>query len=299
MSRTLAILVVAAAVLVPVAAPGAAHAAAPAPCGSRSHQRPVIRHVIVVLMENHSYSAVIGHAPYITALARRCGSATNYHAITHPSLPNYLALTSGSTHGDTSDCTPQECPVRGKNIFSQVTAHHLGWRSYAASMPTACDTGSSGLYAARHVPAVYYLNVRSICRSHVGRMGSLTSGRLHLALNSGHAPAYTFVTPNLCDDMHDCGLSVGDRWVSEWVPMMRHSRAYQAGHTVIFLVWDEGSGDNQVPLLVVSPYTRAGTHSNRNLNHYSLLRASEHLLGFHRFLGAARVFSGIGAAFHL
>jgi Phosphoesterase family len=81
--------------------------------------------------------------------------------------------------------------------------------------------------------------------------------------------------------------------------MMRHSRAYQAGHTVIFLVWDEGSGDNQVPLLVVSPYTRAGTHSNRNLNHYSLLRASEHLLGFHRFLGAARVFSGIGAAFHL
>jgi phospholipase C len=299
MSRTLVILAFAVAVVVPFASPGVARAAAPAPCGSRAHQRPVIRHVIAVLMENHSYAEVIGHAPYITALAHRCGLATNYHAITHPSLPNYLALTSGSTHGDTSDCTPQECPVRGKSIFSQVTAHHLGWRSYAESMPTACDTGSSGLYAARHVPAVYYLNVRSICRSHVRPMGGLTSGRLHLALKSGHAPAYIFVTPNLCNDMHDCGVTTGDRWVSEWIPMMRRSRAYQAGHTVIFLVWDEGSGANQVPLVVVSPYTPAGTRSSRSLNHYSLLRTSEHLLGFHRFLGAARVFSGLGAAFHL
>lgn len=287
------------ALIVAAVSPGAAVAGAPASCGSRAHQRPVIRHVIVVLMENHSYSAIIGHAPYITALAHRCGLATNYHAITHPSLPNYLALTSGSTHGDTSDCTPAECPVGGKSIFSQVTAHHLGWRSYAESMPTACDTGSSGLYAARHVPAVYYLQVRSICPSHVRRLGSLTRGRLHVALNSGDAPAYIFVTPNLCNDMHDCGVSTGDRWTSQWIPMMRHSRTYQAGHTVILLVWDEGGGDNQVPLVVVSPYTRAGTHSSRSLNHYSLLRASEHLLGFRRYLGAARVFSGLGNAFHL
>lgn len=288
-----------AAVAVATVTPGVASASAPGSCGSRAHQRPVVRHVIVVVMENHSYSQIIGQAPYITALARRCGLATNYHAISHPSLPNYLALTSGSTHGQTSDCTPSECPIRGKSIFSQVTAHHLGWRSYAESMPTTCDTSTGGLYAARHVPAVYYLKVRSICRTHVRRLGSLGGGRLHAALNSGHAPAYMFVTPNLCNDMHDCSVATGDRWTSQWIPMMRRSRAYQAGHTAILLVWDEGSGDNQVPLVVVSPYTPAGTRSSRNLNHYSLLRASEHLLGIRRYLGAARVFSGLGQAFHL
>jgi hypothetical protein len=108
-----------------------------------------------------------------------------------------------------------------------------------------------------------------------------------------------FVTLNLCNDMHDCSLSTGDTWLSRWVPMMTKSRAYRAGHTVILLVWDEGGGDNQVPLIVVSPYTRAGTVSSRALNHYSLLRASEHLLGFRRYRGAANVFSGLGKAFHL
>jgi phosphatidylinositol-3-phosphatase len=296
-----AALVLAALAATGLATPATAPARASGACGGRAHERPVVRHVVVVLMENHSYSEVIGRAPYITSLAHRCGLATNYHAITHPSLPNYLALTSGSTHGDTSDCSPDQCPVPGRSIFSQVTAHRLGWRSYAQSMPVACDTGSAGLYAARHVPAVYYLRVRSICRSHVRRLGSLTGGRLHRALNDGHTPAYIFVTPNLCNDMHDCGVSAGDRWASRWIRMMRRSRAYRAGHTVILLAWDEddGSSANRVPLVVVSPYTPAGRTSSLALNHYSLLRTSEHLLGIRRYLGEARVFSGLGRAFHL
>src|SRR4051794_17324845 len=108
--------------------PRAAARASPA-CGARAGQRPVVRHGVVIVMENRSYADIIGRAPYITALARHCGLATNYHATTHPSLPNYLAMTSGSTHGVASDCSPAECPVRGKSIFSQVAAHHLGWRS--------------------------------------------------------------------------------------------------------------------------------------------------------------------------
>jgi phosphatidylinositol-3-phosphatase len=284
-----------------VSAPPGAAAGTSVACGARADERPVVRHVIVVVMENRSFSEIIGRAPYITGRARHCGLATDYRAITHPSLPNYLAMTSGSTHGIASDCSPAECSVRGKSIFSQVTAHHLGWRSYAGSMPTACETGSGGLYAARHVPAVYYLGVRSICPSHVVRLGRLGSGRLHDALNGGRAPAYMFVTPNMCNDMHDCSVGAGDRWASRWIPMMRRSRTYRAGHTVILLTWDEddGSSGNRVPLIVISPYTPAGRRSSRPLNHYSLLRACEHLLGIHRFLGAARHFSGLGYAFHL
>jgi phospholipase C len=282
------------------ASSGAAAAGTPA-CGARADQPPVVRHVIVIVMENRSYSDIIGRAPYITRLAHHCGLATDYHAIAHPSLPNYLAMTGGTTHGVASDCSPAECPVRGKSIFSQVTAHRLGWRSYAQSMPAACDTGSGGLYAARHVPAVYYLAVRSICRSHVRRLGRLAGGHLHDALNGGHAPAYLFVTPNLCNDMHDCGVSAGDRWASRWIRMMRRSRTYRAGHTVILLTWDEddGGAGNRVPLVVVSPYTPPGRTSSRLLNHYALLRASERLLGIRRYLGEARRFSGLGYAFHL
>jgi acid phosphatase len=103
-----------AAVAVATVTPRRRLGSAAASCGSRAHQRPAVRHVIVVLMENHSYSEIIGHAPYITALARRCGLATNYHAISHPGHPNYLALTSGSTHGQTSDCTPSECPIAAR-----------------------------------------------------------------------------------------------------------------------------------------------------------------------------------------
>jgi phospholipase C len=299
--RTLALLVLIVAGLAASAPAVAVAAPSSTACGARAHQRPSVRHVIVIVMENRSYSDIIGRAPYITALARRCGLATDYHAITHPSLPNYLAMTSGSTHGIASDCSPAECSLGGRSIFSQVTAHRLGWRSYAQSMPAACDTGSAGLYAARHVPAVYYLAVRSICRSHVRRLGRLGSGHLHDALNGGHAPAYMFVTPNLCNDMHDCSVSAGDRWASRWIPMMRRSRTYRAGRTVILLTWDEddGSSGNHVPLVVVSPYTPAGRTSSRPLNHYALLRASEHLLGIRRFLGEARRFSGLGYAFHL
>jgi phospholipase C len=295
----LLLLLVAAFAAVTSSSIAAAAVSAPAACGSSGRRTPVIHHVIVVVMENHSYSAIIGHAPFITSLADRCGLAANYHAITHPSLPNYLAMTSGSIHGLHSDCTPSACPQRGRSIFSQVTNHRLGWRSYAESMPTTCDTNSSGLYAARHVPAVYYLQVRPICHTHVRALGALSSGRLHHALNSGHAPAYMFVTPNLCDDMHDCSVSTGDTWLSRWIPMMTGSRAYRAGHTAILITWDEGGGGNQVPLIAVSPYTRAGTVSARALNHYSLLRASEHLLGIRRYLGAARLYSGVAKAFHL
>jgi phospholipase C len=296
---SLVVVLVIAAGSLAVAAVATPVASAPAACGQSARRAPVIHRVIVVVMENHSYSDIIGHAPFITSLAHRCGLANNYHAVGHPSLPNYLAMTSGSTHGTTSDCTPSECPMPGPSIFSQVTNHHLRWRSYAESMPGSCDTGSNGLYAARHVPAVYYLRVRPTCHTHVRASGALTTGRLHHALNSGHAPSYMFVTPNLCNDMHDCSVSTGDTWLSRWIPMMTKSRAYRNGHTAILLVWDEGGGDNQVPLIVVSPYTRAGTVSTRAMNHYSLLRASEHLLGFRRYLGAANVFSGLATAFNL
>jgi len=278
----------------------AAAVTAPAACGQEGESRPVIRHVVVIVMENHSLSAIQGQAPFIMALARRCGLATNYHGITHPSLPNYLAMTSGSIHHLHIDCSPRDCSQAGPNVFSQLTRHGLRWRAYAESMRVGCDTNTSGLYAARHVPAVYYLRARPGCRKRVRALGRVGSGRMHTALNSGHAPAYMFVTPNLCNDMHDCPVATGDTWLRKWIPMIVGSRTYRHGHTVILLTFDEGGGgSNVVPLVVVSRYTRPHTVSHRLLSHYSLLQASEKLLGIRRYLGKARLARGLPKAFHL
>ena len=271
----------------------------PSACGQAVHARPVIRHVIIIVMENHSASQVIGHAPFMTALANHCGRASNYHAITHPSLPNYLAMTSGSTHGIRSDCQPFQCPIRGPNLFTQVSRHGLRWRSYAESMPSPCFRGTRGLYAARHVPAVYYTRIRA-CGRHVRSLGRLHSGRLHFALHSGHAPALMFVTPNLCNDAHDCSLARGDAWLARWIPMIVKSPTYRHGHTAVLLVFDEGGGGgNVVPLIVLSRYTPVHAVRHRLMSHYSLLRGTEKMLGIRRYLGKARSARGLPKAFHL
>jgi len=272
---------------------------APSACGQAAHARPVIRHVIIIVMENHSFSQVIGKAPFMTALAKRCGLATNYHAITHPSLPNYLAMTSGSTHGIRSDCEPLQCPIRGPNLFTQAARHGLRWRSYAESMPSPCYRGSRGLYAARHVPAVYYTRIHA-CGRHVRSLGRLRSGRLHFALHSGHAPALMFVTPNLCNDAHDCPLARGDAWLARWIPMIVASPTYRHGHTAVLVVFDEGGGGgNVVPLIVVSRYTPVNAVRHRLMLHFTELRTTEKMLGIRRYLGKARSARGLPKAFHL
>ncbi len=295
-----------AAAVAPTAASSATHHAsasatasfrAPAPCGRLRRHPANIRHLIVIVMENHSYSDVLGHARYLTALARVCGVATNYHSIGHPSLPNYLAMTSGSAHGISTDCQPTACPQGGPSIFSQLTARRMLWQAFDESMPTTCSLGGTTLYAPRHNPAVYYTDVRSVCRKRDVRAGSPSSGPLHSALRSGLGK-YVFVTPNICNDMHSCPVSAGDAWLAKWIPAMRASRSYQAGHTAIVIVWDEGGGGH-VPLIVVSPNTPAGARSSRPFTHYSLLHMSESVLGIKSYLGKAVDTGGLGSAFRL
>src|SRR5215471_7216476 len=124
------------------------------PCGTRA-KPGTYRHVIWIWMENHSYGTIIGssQASYVNTLARECGLATNYHNITHPSLPNYIAATSGlsysALHGFLPDCSPGGgCGTSARSIFGQGET----WKAYEESMPSACDHRNSGQYAARHNP---------------------------------------------------------------------------------------------------------------------------------------------------
>jgi phospholipase C len=253
-------------------------------------------------MENHSYNQVIGStsAPYENSLARACGLATNYHGITHPSLPNYMAGTGGTTAGITTDCSPSaSCESKGASIFGQVSASGRQWRSYQESMPSKCDLSSARAYAVKHNPAAYYTAIRSQCRSWDEPFGTTSSGAFVSDLSAGRLPAFSFVTPNLCHDTHDCSVATGDAWLKAVVGRIVGSATYHAGRTAIVITWDEGfASSNQVPTIVVAPSTRAGTRSSTRFDHYSLLRTTEEMLGRAK-IGHAATATSMRAAFHL
>lgn len=269
------------------------------PCGWRV--KTSYRHVVWIWMENRSYSAVLGpsgSAPRLASYARACGVATDYWAITHPSLPNYLAAVAGSTGGVSSDCDPSSCPQRRGSLFAQVAAAGRGWRGYAENMSVACDRASYDGYAARHNPAVYFPTIRSRCTRWDVPMGG-TSGRFAQALAAGRLPAFAFVTPNLCHDGHDCTTSTADQWLGGWLHRIATSPAYGAGDTAVFVTWDEGVGaDNRVATVVMAPTVPPGTRYGARLSHYSLLRTTEQLLGL-PFLGHAATAASMRRAFHL
>jgi hypothetical protein len=244
-------------------------------------------------MENRSYDDVLGaghSAPRLASYAKNCGLATNYQAITHPSLPNYLAATSGSTGGVTSDCGPSECPQQRDSIFGQLDRAGLQWRTYAEAMPTPCNTTAQGKYATKHNPAVYFTPVRARCKAWDLPMSSARFDRL---------TAFTFIEPDICDDGHDCSTRYADTWLGAMLDRLTHSPSYRNGDVAVFVTWDEGIGANQhIATAVISPGVPRGTTSARAFTHYSLLRTTEALLGLSP-LGAAKSAADMRAAFRL
>lgn len=291
-------------VAVPAAATRPRPAARPAPlaspCGHRV-ARPAYTHVLWVVMENEPYGAVIGSAaaPFTTALAHACGVADRYTAVTHPSLPNYLALTAGTTFGIADDAEPSSHPLVASSIFAQLDAHHLPWRAYEESMTVPCQQVSAGTYAVKHNPAAYFVPLRPQCRRFDVPMGSLAAGALAQGLRARRPPSFGFVTPNVCDDGHSCPLATADAWLRRFFAMVTASPAYRAGHLVVFVTWDEGFGfDQQVPLIAVAPSVPHHTVATGAFTHYSLLRTTEQLLGLPP-LGAAAGAASMAGAFHL
>jgi hypothetical protein len=170
---------------------------------------PTYAHVIWIWMENKSYKTIIGNpsAPYLNnTVAPDCGLATNYFNASHPSTPNYLAATSGSTNGVSTDCLPKRCPDPNPSIFGQLEAAGMSWRSYEESMPSNCYKSNypttAPVYVPRHNPAVYYNDAASSCLTADIPMGDASSGAFATDLANGTLPNFSFVTPNLTDDMH-------------------------------------------------------------------------------------------------
>ncbi|HXM51987.1 MAG TPA: alkaline phosphatase family protein [Candidatus Binatus sp.] len=243
-------------------------------------------------MENEESNSLIGNsaAPYINGLAASYGLATQYYAISHPSLPNYLTLTAGSTFGISSDCTT--CWVGATSLADQIEASGRSWKAYLEDMPSACFIGDAYPYMQKHNPWIYYNDVRTNaprCNAHV-----VPFSQLGADLGAGSVPNYVWITPNMCNDMHDCSIATGDTWLSRQVPAILNSTAFRNGG-VLFITWDEGSTNagcctnaagGRVATLVISPMARTGFQSSVAETHYSLLKTIEDSWNLPRLGGA-------------
>ena len=245
-------------------------------CGGGGHvDSGVGRHVFLIVMENHSPQQALA-GPFTASLAAKYGVAKNYHAITHPSVPNYLALTSGSTWGVTDDSyhvLPQQ------DLGTQLTSAGVTWRAYMEGLGDSGCLNSPVPYDPGHNPFAFY---GGACPPNVMPFTAL-DGDL-----AGNTPRFSWITPDRCHDTHDCPVATGDEWLKQTVGRITQSSAWKHSG-VLFVTWDEddGSASNQVLTLVLTP-SLGHRASSRSYDHYSLLATIEDIMRVGRLGKAAQ-----------
>jgi hypothetical protein len=251
------------------AAPAAAAAKATVP-------RP--DHVVVVMMENKNRTSVIGSsaAPYLNDLAKRGANMSRSYGVTHPSQGNYVALFSGDQHGVTDDACPQNLGPKA-NLGRQLQDAGLTFAGYAESLPSTGWTGcASGKYKRKHNAWVDFSNLGAGLNRPFSAFPS----------DYGRLPTVSFVTPNMCNDMHDCSVRTGDAWLK--AKFDRYARWAMTHNSLLVVTFDENAGGtvNQIPTLLVGQHVRPGLYPEW-MNHYTLLRTLEDAYGLAP-LGRAR-----------
>jgi len=280
---------------------------AAAPPSSSSHSQSATAsasgsqfpHVVVIVEENRSSKAVLGSAaaPYINQLASTYGVATASYGQAHPSLPNYLAMISGSTQGVTDDGTGYQ--FGAQTLASQLTAKGVDWRAYMEDMPTPCFRGAtSGDYAKKHDPFMYFASI-SQTQNQCNRVEPYT--QLSVDMSSATPPSFVWISPNLCNDGHDCSTPKVDRWLqTNLAPLLSSSWFAQDG--VAILTWDEGEDDNSgccngatgghIATVVISSRVHGHLVSSTPVDQAGLLRTLEEVYGLPMLGDAACACSG-------
>lgn len=229
---------------------------------------PKVTKLLVVVEENHSLAQMKKGMPYTFGLAKEYGYADHYSAITHPSLPNYVAITGGRTYGITDDLDPSAHPLQGRSVFGQALAHDRTAALYAQSMPSRCATTNSGAYAVRHNPWAYFAGERSQCRTHEAAMS-----RFAKDVRAGDLPRVGMVVPDVDHDAHDGTLGTADAWFKSLMTKVLAGKDWKSGHLAVVLTADEDdrSSGNRVLTVVIHP-SQQGHVVTEPLTHYSLTR---------------------------
>ena len=248
---------------------------------------PVPDHVMVVIFENEDARKIVGgaEAPYLTSLADSGATFTDAHGETHPSQPNYLALFSGSTQGVVDD----SCPLTfsGPNLAAQLQAAGRTFVGYSEDLPRAGYTGCRAAgYARKHNPWVDF----------AGLPDTVNQPYSALPADFADLPTVSFVVPNLCDDMHDCGVAAGDRWARDHLAGYATWARQHNSLLVVTFDEDNGSAENHIATVLVGSMVEPGASAQR-IDHYSLLRTLEDMYGLSP-LGAAADAAPMAGVWH-
>jgi phosphoesterase family protein len=249
------------------------------------------QHVVIVVMENKTFSQVVGNpaAPFQTSMAIACASTTHFANEGSPSRPNYIAMTAGSTFGCLgSDADPPGgCTPSSPSLFKQVIDSGGTVLSYAESMTTNCQTTSSGEYAVKHNPWPYFSAEASLCQQFNQPMPA--------SIDVANLPTLMYIAPNLCNDTHDCSIATGDQWLRSHIRPILDSAAYASGSTAVIITYDEYTN---LPNMFASKSVQPGTVLATNTNHYGMLRTVEDMLGLSP-LGQAATATSLRSAMRL
>jgi acid phosphatase len=233
--------------------------------------------LLVFVEENHSLAQMKTGMPYTFGLAKRYGYATDYRALRHPSLPNYIAIAGGGMYGISDDGGPETHQLTGRSVFAQALRHHKTAATYADGMPGNCSLTNHGRYAVRHNPWTYFASERAACRKRDRSMAAFVTD-----VRSGRLPRVGMVVPNLCHDAHNCDLATADAWFRSVMGRIQRGPDWKAGRLAVVLTADEDDrsdgNDNRVLTTVIHPSQRHRVVATA-LTHYSLTRLYDEVAG--------------------
>jgi acid phosphatase len=257
-----------------------------------------IKHVVIVMEENANYSSVVGSTsmPYLNSVIASYGLATQYYANTHPSIGNYEMLVTGQVLTNDDSETPASFPISVDNIVRELSANGKTWKAYAEDLPSiGYIGGDTGNYAVRHVPLAYLTDVQD---SATTRQGLVPFTQFATDLAAGKLPDFSFVTPNLCNDAHNCSLGTADAWLKTNIaPLLTSSPFKDDG--LLIITFDESANDDthgggRVAAVFASPaFSKKGYQSTTLYQNQSTLRLMLQSLGVDTFPGAAATAPGM------
>ncbi|HTX55968.1 MAG TPA: alkaline phosphatase family protein [Candidatus Acidoferrales bacterium] len=274
---------------------------------------PRYDHIFVIVEENKDYARIIGSpdAPVITRLAKQYGSASRFYAEMHPSEPNYVAMVGGSTYGIRDDGPFFAHTIDAPNLATQLEARGLSWKAYTEGLPSPGSLATfSGYYASKHDG---FLDFHSVQDDPDRAQHIVGFDRLMADLRSGELPNFSFIVPNVCNEMHGASraaapqscsvyhpaalIARGDREIGMLTGAIMKSPAWRSpGNAAIVITWDEDDGGGtqgccgavpgggHIPTIVITNHGPRGVVDATPYNHYSLLRTIEDAFGIHDYL---------------
>lgn len=268
---------------------------APLPTATKIPSVPNFEHIVIIVMENREFDTVIGsfNSPYFNMLALSNTLLTRHYAITHPSLPNYLAMTGGSTFDITENC--EECFINSISLPDQIEASGRSWKTYQEDMPEPCFTGNTTVYVQKHNPFIYFDPIRLDAERCARSIVPLTELEADLAASS--IPNFIFITPNLCYSAHSCSMEMSDAWLNLLLDQLVPAFEARGEPYLIIITWDEGQGNavccglpepggGRIATILISPQAKQNMQDDTPYTHYSLLKTIEAAWGL-AYLGHA------------